>query len=81
MKRFFAHPAVAILLVVGATGYATAEYPAHVELDAMEEPTVTMTRAELAAHDAEIRIEAAREAFSAKQCSWRDTFVQPRKKT
>lgn len=42
-------------------------------------PVVVMTKAELAKHDAEIRIEAAREVLSAqepKQCTWRDTFIQ-----
>lgn len=82
MKRLATNPRFAFtFLLVSLIGWGCMEAPAHIELDAMEEPTVTMTQAQLAAHDAEIRIQAAREVLSARECTWRDTFKsQPTKR-
>lgn len=81
MNRLVSNPKFAFtFLLVSLIGWGCMEAPAHVELDVMEEPTVTMTQAQLTAHDAEIRIQVAREVLSAQRCTWKDTFVAPARK-
>lgn len=78
MPIFSNAKAMGAFILIAVMGWGCDQYPAHVELDAADQ--VVMTRAELMAHDKEIRIRAAREAFSAKECGWREFLTeQPRK--